>query len=84
MGTEFGMGGPILAARIGLGGPFLAANRFFITVLPFIWEAFREGSHDTYHIKLGEKIASLHETRSCCSKKRLSTAPWCFLLSFIS
>ena len=28
-GTEFGKGGPILAAKIGLGGPFLAADRFF-------------------------------------------------------
>ena len=28
-GTEFGKGGPILAARIGPGGPFLAADRFF-------------------------------------------------------
>ena len=29
MGTEFGKGGPILAAKIGPGGPFLAADRFF-------------------------------------------------------
>ena len=28
-GTEFGKGGPILAAKIGPGGPFLAADRFF-------------------------------------------------------
>ena len=28
-GTEFGNGGPILAAKIGPGGPFLAADRFF-------------------------------------------------------
>ena len=29
MRTEFGKGGPILAAKIGPGGPFLAADRFF-------------------------------------------------------
>ena len=29
MGTEFGKGGPILAAKIGPGGPFLAVDRFF-------------------------------------------------------
>ena len=29
MGTEFGKGGPILAAKIGPGGPFLTADRFF-------------------------------------------------------
>ena len=28
-GTEFGKGGPILAAKIGPGGQFLAADRFF-------------------------------------------------------
>ena len=28
-GTEFGKGGPILAAKVGPGGPFLAADRFF-------------------------------------------------------
>ena len=28
-GTEFGKGGPILAAKIGPGGPFLVADRFF-------------------------------------------------------
>ena len=28
-GTEFGKGGPILAAKIGPGGLFLAADRFF-------------------------------------------------------
>ena len=27
--TEFGKGGPILAAKIGPGGPFLAADRFY-------------------------------------------------------
>ena len=33
-GTEFGKGGPILAAKIGPGGPFLAADRFFRYIGP--------------------------------------------------
>ena len=39
-GTEFGKGGPILAAKIGPGGPFLAADRFFRYSIIRVWYVF--------------------------------------------
>ena len=43
-GTEFGKGGPILAAKIGPGGPFLAVDRFF-RYRPRISITWREHNH---------------------------------------
>ena len=44
--------------------------------------AVRPGCTSAMALEDLQKLSS--DLQNCCSEKRLSTAPWCFLLSFIS
>ena len=68
-GTEFGKGGPILAAKIGPGGLFLAADRFFRYRTEFPRKMCPPG-----HIFLADRFSS-----DTGFKKRLCTDHNCAL-----
>ena len=70
-GTEFGKGGPILAAKIGLGGPFLAADRFFSLQFAGVnfWVLGRVGyKTNLQNIGVGYKMYGSGELFECAGR----------------
>ena len=59
-------------------------NLKFTRISSISQPAVRPGSAGPTALEFLHNKGIASDLRNCCSKKRLTTAPWCFHLSFIS